>query len=526
MSVRFSSNSRQYSSARSGGGGGGGGGGSSIRVSSTKSSLGGGYSSGGFSGGSFSRGSSSGGCFGGSSGGYGGFGGGSFGGGYGGGSFGGGYGGGSFGGGYGGGSFGGGYGGGSFGGGSFGGGSFGGGSFGGGLGGDGGGLLSGNEKVTMQNLNDRLASYMNKVRDLEESNYELEGKIKEWYEKHGNSSQREPRDYSKYYKTIEDLKGQIVNLTTDNANVLLQIDNARLAADDFRLKYENEVALRQSVEADINGLRRVLDELTLSKADLEMQIESLTEELAYLKKNHEEEMKDLQNVSTGDVNVEMNAAPGVDLTQLLNNMRNQYEQLAEKNRKDAEAWFNEKSKELTTEIDSNIEQMSSHKSEITELRRTVQGLEIELQSQLALKQSLEASLAETEGRYCVQLSQIQSQISALEEQLQQIRAETECQNAEYQQLLDIKTRLENEIQTYRSLLEGEGGYVGNLQITLNCFPSEFHLAKLTQTQGKTRGWKGSNTNKTRVIKTIIEEVTPEGRVLSSMIESETKKHFY
>lgn len=56
-------------------------------------------------------------------------------------------------------------------------------------------------------------------------------------------------------------------------------------------------------------------------------------------------MKDLQNVSTGDVNVEMNAAPGVDLTQLLNNMRNQYEQLAEKNRKDAEAWFNEKVRE-------------------------------------------------------------------------------------------------------------------------------------------------------------------------------------
>lgn len=99
---------------------------------------------------------------------------------------------------------GGGYGGGSYGGGGYGGGGFGGGGF----GGD-GGLLSGNEKVTMQNLNDRLASYLDKVRALEESNYELEGKIKEWYEKNSKSSQGDSRDYSKYYQTIEDLKNQV-----------------------------------------------------------------------------------------------------------------------------------------------------------------------------------------------------------------------------------------------------------------------------------------------------------------------------
>lgn len=56
-----------------------------------------------------------------------------------------------------------------------------------------------------------------------------------------------------------------------------------------------------------------------------------------------------------------------------------------------------------------------------------------------------------------QLSEIQMQISSLEEQICQIRSEMECQNSEYEQLLNIKTRLEREIETYRRLLDGEGG---------------------------------------------------------------------
>lgn len=56
-----------------------------------------------------------------------------------------------------------------------------------------------------------------------------------------------------------------------------------------------------------------------------------------------------------------------------------------------------------------------------------------------------------------QLSEIQMQISSLEEQICQIRSEMECQNSEYEQLLNIKTRLEKEIETYRRLLDGEGG---------------------------------------------------------------------
>lgn len=49
-----------------------------------------------------------------------------------------------------------------------------------------------------------------------------------------------------------------------------------------------ESGLRQNIEGDLNSLRPLLDNLTLAKSDLEMQFESLKEEIIDLKKNHEE----------------------------------------------------------------------------------------------------------------------------------------------------------------------------------------------------------------------------------------------
>ena len=50
---------------------------------------------------------------------------------------------------------------------------------------------------------------------------------------------------------------------------------------------------------------------------------------------------------------------------------------------------------------------------------------------------------------------MQSLINNVEEQLSEIRADLERQNQEYEVLLDVKARLENEIVTYRNLLESE-----------------------------------------------------------------------
>lgn len=309
-----------------------------------------------------------------------------------------------------------------------------------------------NEKATMQNLNDRLASYLEKVRSLEAANATLERQIREYYEKKGPIAQR---DYSAYWNTIKDLKDKIKNATINNANILLQIDNSKLAADDFRIKYEHELVMRQSVEADIANLRRLLDQTTLTKADLEMQIESLQDELAFMKKNHQEDLAALRSQLTGTVNVEVDAAPQQDLSKVMEEIRSHYENIIQKHRREQEDWFKDKTAGLTKEVTIHTETIQTTKTQITDLRRTLQGLEIELQSQLSMKGALENSLADTEARYSSMLGGYQNQINMLESELSQVRASIEQQGRDYALLLDIKTRLEQEIATYRSLLENQ-----------------------------------------------------------------------
>ncbi|XP_016070572.1 PREDICTED: keratin, type I cuticular Ha8-like [Miniopterus natalensis] len=314
------------------------------------------------------------------------------------------------------------------------------------------GTLNGHEKVTMQFLNDRLANYLEKVRQLERENAELETGIRELSKCHETTV---CPNYQCYFKTIEELQQKILCSKAENARLVSQIDNAKLAADDFRIKHESEHSLRLLVEADMCGMHKLLDDLSLAKADLEAQQESLKEEQLSLKSNHEQEVNILKGQLGDRLRIELDTEPTVDLSRVLEEMRCQYEAMVETNRRDVEQWFEAQSEGISLQAMSCSEELQCCQSEILELRCTVNALEVERQAQHQLKDCLQNSLCESEARFGTELAQMQSLISTVEAQLAEIRADLERQNQEYQVLLDTKARLEGEINTYRSLLESE-----------------------------------------------------------------------
>ncbi|XP_049920055.1 keratin, type I cytoskeletal 18-like [Epinephelus moara] len=312
--------------------------------------------------------------------------------------------------------------------------------------------IMGNEKFAMQNLNDRLANYLETVRNLEQANHKLEIKIKEALEKSGPDF----RDYSKYQAILDDLRRKVFDATTDNARLVLNIDNARLAADDFRVKYESELAIRQSVEADIVGLRKLIDDTNMSRMNLESEIESLKEELIHLKKNHENEVMELRNqIAQSGVHVDVDAPKGQDLAQIMAEIRAKYEKMALKNQEELKAWHESQITEVQTQVTQSQEGLKGAQTEMNDLRRQLQTLEIELESQRSLKASLEGTLRDTEMRYNMEIESLNTIILGLEAELTQLRNNIQLQTQEYESLLNMKMKLEAEIAQYRRLLDGE-----------------------------------------------------------------------
>ncbi|NWW85235.1 KT222 protein, partial [Rhynochetos jubatus] len=128
-------------------------------------------------------------------------------------------------------------------------------------------------------------------------------------------------------------------------------------------------------------------------------------------------------------------------------------------------------------MDKDAEALKAARAELCEARRQWHHMQMEIEALHAVEKGLEHSLRATEQQYHMQLQNLEAEIECLEKELLEVRRGIEKQLQEHEILLNTRMKLEEEIATYRSLLEQEESrYLKNTSRScvltlLSCMPS-------------------------------------------------------
>ncbi|XP_072305013.1 keratin, type I cytoskeletal 18-like isoform X2 [Eucyclogobius newberryi] len=307
------------------------------------------------------------------------------------------------------------------------------------------------DKQALRGLNDRLTGYLTTVRQLEEENRALEADIEAILTKR---SAPDGRDWNEVQKPLDELKDKIKEITKKNAKLLLQIDNTDLANNDLKNKLDDEKKAVKAIEKDLEEQKRTIDETKLKCAHLDKDMELVKSELEHLKDQHKEDVADLQDkIKDSEVKVEIESSNS-NLTEDLNKIRGQYDDLVRKTEKETEDWYQSKFKTIKVEEAKNTEVLRKSEEQLKDLSKEKQLLEIKIQSEYTMIYNLEQNIGSAKAEFGARLGPLNKRIKDLENELKDVRNEVEKQLEKNKDLLMVKMKLEEEIRYYQELIQG------------------------------------------------------------------------
>ncbi|KTF78924.1 hypothetical protein cypCar_00037495 [Cyprinus carpio] len=233
-----------------------------------------------------------------------------------------------------------------------------------------------NEKEQLQGLNDRFAMFIEKVRNLEQHNKVLETELVSLRQR-----QNEPSRLADLYnQEIRDLRAQVDELNNEKSHILIERDHIEEDLQKLRGKFEDEIRVREEAEQTLRSYKKDVDDATMVRVDLERKVESLLDEINFLRKVHDEEVADLTSmIQAAQISVEVELSKP-DLTSALKEIRGQYETLASKNLQSAEEWYKSKFASLNEQATRTNEAMRATREEINDNRRQLQSKTIEIET--------------------------------------------------------------------------------------------------------------------------------------------------
>ncbi|NWV57473.1 K2C75 protein, partial [Daphoenositta chrysoptera] len=312
------------------------------------------------------------------------------------------------------------------------------------------------EKEQIKTLNNKFASFIDKVRFLEQQNKVLETKwtlLQEQGQKNSSGKNNLDPLFEAY---INNLRRQLANLLNERGRMDGELKNMQDLVEDFKNKYEEEINRRTAAENEFVVLKKDVDAAYMNKVELEAKVDALSDELNFLRALYEAELAQLSaQVSDTAVILSMDNNRDLDLSSIIAEVKAQYEDIANRSRAEAEAWYQTKFEELQATAGKHGDDLRNTKGEISELNRLIQRIRSEIENTRNQCATLQTAIGDSEERGELALKDAKAKMIDLEDALQKAKADMARQLREYQELMNVKLALDIEIATYRKLLEGE-----------------------------------------------------------------------
>jgi len=358
------------------------------------------------------------------------------------------------------------------------------------------------EKMSLQNLNNRLASYIDRVMQLQSDNHKLTRQIAT-YEEHKTVEINNVKDL--YDKQVQDLKKALDNMNQNynqlkvgaegllhenedlktklkkkeadflNANdraialeeELRNLGNkmSKLEADYSRAQHEMMEVMpeMETLKARLEDAKRALDKEQLKSSGLENKCASLEEDLKFqlsLLEKELTEVKTRKEIEITEMDGKLQNEYEDRLQKALAELRDVYDRKMQQSSDDFAKMYDDRVRDLQTQLSKERGSNNNAHHEVKEARSRIESLISKVSdlenANLALNQKIADMAQEMED----QKSSHRAQLGSKDDEIKRLLDELANQIKSYQELHDTKIALDMEINVFRQLIECEEDRLG------------------------------------------------------------------